>query len=417
MGYFINPELKRSTRILLVLNIMLLLMTIWILKINNDNLKRGYVRSLGAVVAKIDEKNPGLEKYVIPLMTKEVSDSEAKKGEEILKQYGLEDNLENGLFPYVKDAAYENNCAIICIFIISTIFYLILNYIQCGYFYRRIRALTGAAKQVVDGKYDMCIDEDKEGDFAKLALSFNSMREIIRNNIYELKKEKQFLVDILSDISHQLKTPLSSMIIYNDILLNKELTKEQKNTFLINNKNQLYKMNWLIKSILRLARIDANAIEFSMENKNLRETVEDSIEALNGKAQEDGISVNLKCNGEVYLLHDSSWLQEALINVIKNGIEHSKKGGKINVEISKNPIYTRIVIEDNGEGISEHDLPNIFKRFYRAKGSKKSESVGIGLALSKSIIEANGGMIEAQSKVNYGTKFIITFIRNGSEGI
>jgi signal transduction histidine kinase len=417
MGYFVNPELKRSTRILLALNIMLLLMTIWILKINNDNLKRGYVSSLGAVVEKIDEKNPGLEKYVIPLMTKEVSDSEAKKGEKILKQYGLEDNLENGLFPYVKDVAYENNCAIVCIFIISTIFYFVLNYIQCGYFYRRIRTLTGAAKQVVDGKYDMWIDEDKEGDFAKLALSFNSMREIIRNNIYELKKEKQFLVDILSDISHQLKTPLSSMIIYNDILLNKELTKEQKNTFLINNKNQLYKMNWLIKSILRLARIDANAIEFSMENKSLRETVEDSIEALNGKAEEDGISVNLKCNGEVYLLHDSSWIQEALINVIKNGIEHSKKGGKINVEISENPIYTRIVIEDNGEGISEDDLPNIFKRFYRAKGSKKSESVGIGLALSKSIIEANGGMIEAESKVNYGTKFIITFIRNGSEGI
>lgn len=415
MKYFINPELKMSTKVILILNIIFLLITMWILKIDHDNLKKGYIKSLGAVVSKIDEKNPELEKDVIPLMTKEVPDAETKKGELILKQYGLDDNLENNLFPYVKDIAYENNFAIIDVFIISTIIFLILNYMQYGYFYKRIRNITEAAKKVIEGKYEVWIDEDKEGDFGKLALSFNSMRGIIRNNIYELKKEKQFLVDILSDISHQLKTPLSSMIIYNDILLNKELTNQQKNTFLINNKNQLYRMNWLIKSILRLARIDANAIEFSMENKSLNETVEDSIEALKGKADENGIKINLINKGDIYLVHDTSWLQEALINIIKNAIEHNKKGGKIDIEISENPIYTRIVIEDNGEGISEEDLPNIFKRFYRAKGSKKSESVGIGLALSKSIIEAHGGIIEARSKVKCGTKFIITFIKNGRE--
>jgi signal transduction histidine kinase len=415
MKYFINPELKRSTKVILILNIIFLLITMWILKIDHDNLKKGYIKSLGAVVSKIDEKNPELEKDVIPLMTKEVPDAETKKGELILKQYGLDDNLENNLFPYVKDIAYENNFAIIDVFIISTIIFLILNYMQYGYFYKRIRNITEAAKKVIEGKYEVWIDEDKEGDFGKLALSFNSMRGIIRNNIYELKKEKQFLVDILSDISHQLKTPLSSMIIYNDILLNKELTNKQKNTFLLNNKNQLYRMNWLIKSILRLARIDANAIEFSMENKSLNETVEDSIEALKGKADENGIKINLIDNGDIYLVHDTSWLQEALINIIKNAIEHNKKGGKIDIEISENPIYTRIVIEDNGEGISEEDLPNIFKRFYRAKGSKKSESVGIGLALSKSIIEAHRGIIEARSKVKCGTKFIITFIKNGRE--
>ncbi|AGK98708.1 HAMP domain-containing sensor histidine kinase [Clostridium pasteurianum] len=409
--YFGNPELKISSAILLSLNIIFMIITIFTLKLYHDNLKKDYIKSLGAITARIWEKNPELQNEIAPLITREVTDKEAEKGKGILRQYGLTPTLENQLFPYVNKTVVKNTYSIITIFIIMAIIFLIFNYVQYVYFYKRIRRLTFAAKKVLDGEYDISISEDREGDLSKLATSFNSMRGIIRNNLYELRKEKQFLVDLLSDISHQLKTPLSSLIVYNDILLTKELSKEQSNTFLVSNKNQLYRMNWLIKSILKLARLDAKAIEFNKEDQSLNETIEDSLEALEGKASEANVEINFKESAQVIFEHDNEWLQEALINIIKNSIEHSKQDGKIDICLNENPVYRRITIEDNGEGIREEDLPNIFKRFYKARTSNNSESIGIGLALSKSIIEAHNGIIEAQSKVGEGTRFVITFLK------
>jgi hypothetical protein len=236
------------------------------------------------------------------------------------------------------------------------------------------------------------------------------MREIIKNNMDKLKKEKQFLVELLSDISHQLKTPLSSMIVYNDILLNRDLSREQSKTFLINSRNQLLRMNWLIKSMLKLARLDARAIEFHRKNQSLNETIKCSVEALEEKIESAGVRVNFHEEGEITFSHDRQWLCEALINIIKNCIEHTQRGGRVDIRSAENPIYKRITISDNGEGIDEKDLPNIFKRFYKAKTSKNSDAIGIGLALSKSILEAHDGIIDVKSKLGDGTTFTITFL-------
>jgi signal transduction histidine kinase len=257
--YFDNYELKVSSMILILLMANFLLLTSIGLKVQHDNLKEDYIKSMGAICTRISEKSPELEKEIIPLITKEITKTEGIKGKELLAKYGLTKNLEDNLFPYMKTTIRNSNNIIIFIFIIMAGMFFILNYFQYGFFYERIRRLTIGAKKVVDGDYDIAINEDREGDFSKLALSFNSMRKVIRNNLEKLNDEKQFLVDLLSDISHQLKTPLSSMIIYNDIMLTKDLPLEQRNTFLTNNQNQLQKMNWLIRNILKLARLDAKA--------------------------------------------------------------------------------------------------------------------------------------------------------------
>ncbi len=409
--YFINPELKKSSILLLSLMTLFLFLSLYLLKLHHDSLKEDYVNSLGAITARITERNPELEKEIIPLITKQVSETEAIKGKAILNQYGLSKELEDELFPNVNKTIAKNSYSTIVMFILMIIFLFAFNYFQYGFFYEKLSRLTTAANRVVDGDYDITISENKEGDFSKLAVSFNSMREAIRNNISELIGEKQFLVNLLSDISHQLKTPLSSMIIYNDIMLHKELSKEQRETFLVNNQNQLHRMIWLIKSILKLAKLDANAIELVKDNQSLNETIQDSMEALESKALERNIRINLMEREEVFLEHDRLWLEEALINIIKNGIEHTPRDGEINLELVENPIYIRIVIEDTGEGIKEEDLPNIFKRFYKAKTSQKSDSVGIGLALAKSIVEAHNGFIEVQSTIGVGTRFTITFLK------
>lgn len=409
--YFINPEIKISSCIIICLMSLFLLGTFIILKIHDDNLKEGYIKSLGAITARVVQENPELEKEIAPLITKEVSEEEAIEGKLILKQYGLTENLESELFPYINTSVLKNIYSITLLFIFMTLVFFFLNYFQYGFFYKKIRKITLGAKKVIEGQYDLSIREDREGDFSKMANAFNSMREIIRNNLCELNGEKQFLVDLLSDISHQLKTPLSSMIVYNDIMVNKDLTKEQRQTFLLNNQNQLHRMNWLIQSILKLAKLDANAIELEKENQSLNETVQEAMDALENKASEEKVKVVLKEKKEIFFDHDRLWLEEALINIIKNGIEHTSKGGEVCIELIENLVYQRVIIKDSGEGIREEDLPNIFKRFYKSKTSPKKDSVGIGLALAKSIIEAHNGMIEAKSVVGVGTKFTITFLK------
>lgn len=409
--YFSNPELKISSGILLCLMILFLFCTSLILEVHNNNLKKDYIESLGAITVRIIEKSPQLEKEIIPIVTKGYSKEEAAKGRALLSSYGLTESLESELFPHVNSTYMKNNYSMIAMFIFMFITFFIFNYFQYGFFYKRVRSLTLGAKRVVEGEYNITINENKEGDLSKLAVAFNSMRETIRKNLSELRREKQFLVDLLSDISHQLKTPLSSMIVYNDIMLNKELSMEQRHAFLMNNQNQLQRMQWLIQSILKLAKLDAKAIELSKEEENLNETLQEAIEALESKALEGKITINFLENKSIIFHHDKLWLQEAFINIIKNCIEHTPVGGALSIELIENPIYRRVIIEDTGEGIREEDLPNIFKRFYKGRTSRKKDSIGIGLALSKAIVEAHKGIIEVQSKVGVGTKFTITFLK------
>ncbi|MBU3183892.1 HAMP domain-containing sensor histidine kinase [Clostridium estertheticum] len=409
--YFINSELKISTLTLLFIMTLFLIITSLSLKSHHDNLKNDYIKSLGAIAERVVAKDPKMEKEIIPLITKEVSKEEATRGKAFLKEYGLTEDLEDQLFPYVSTTIIKNSYSIILIFVFMASILFVLNYFQYSFFYKRIRQLTIAAKSVVEGDYDIAINENLEGDFSKLAISFNSMRGIIKSNLSELGLEKQFLVDLLSDISHQLKTPLSSVILYNDIMVTKELTPEQNELFLLNNQNQLEKMNRLIKNLLKLAKLDAKAIEIVKEEQSLNGTLHDSIDSLESRAIECQVKIIFNEKEEIEFNHDALWLQEAFINIIKNGIEHTPLGGSIKLTLMENPLYTRVTIEDTGEGMTEVDLPNIFKRFYKAKTAKRSDSIGIGLSISKSIIEAHNGIIEVRSKVNIGTKFIITFIK------
>ncbi|MBS4534105.1 HAMP domain-containing histidine kinase [Clostridium sp. D2Q-14] len=410
-NYFINPQLKRSSMILSIIIITFFISIFLILNMQYNQLKDDYINSFGGIVSEIKEKDPELAQEIIPILVKETSQEQRDKGVEILKEYGLSRELENNLFPYINRTYRSNNEIFFSIFIMMLLLLLTFNYCYQVYFYKRIRRITSGAKSIVEGQYDTFIEEDQEGDFPKLVTAFNSMGGIIRNNLEELNGEKQFLVDLLSDISHQLKTPLSSMIVYNDIMLNKNLSREQQLTFLKNNENQLERMEWLIKSLLRLARLDVHAIKFERKNNDLNTTIEESIEMIESKAIEKKVSIDFSQDEKVFLEHDIYWLKEALMNIFINSIEHSNSGDKINVEILENPIYKRIIIEDQGEGISEEDLPNIFRRFYKSKRSQKSDSVGIGLALSKAIIGGHGGIIEAESQLGEGTKFIITFLK------
>lgn len=424
MKELINPELKKSSIVLLfIVIIFIFIVNMWIAFYFN-NIKSQYIGGKAAMLSTMVEKFPNLEADLVEAAFKVPTKEEIKLGEKIIDNYGYKDNINIMYIDGINEAF--KNSKFIFIIIGSTFggLLILLNYIQYRGIYSRVRNLTRASKEILEENYDVNLYEEKEGDFAKLSYGFKNMRQVLQSQMVDLKKEKEFLVNILSDISHQLKTPLSALIIYNDILSNKKISEENREKFLQNSKTQLNRMDWLIKSILKLAKVDARAIEFNMKENSLVNTIYEVIDNVAMMAAENKVNIVFESNmyeetlinnkeeinkkNKFMFNYDDKWLGEALINIVKNGVEHSYNG-EIHIELEENPINTKIVIRDNGVGISEKDLPNIFKRFY--KGGK-SESVGIGLSLSKSIIEAQGGYIEVKSKVDIGTEFKIVLMKS-----
>ena len=233
------------------------------------------------------------------------------------------------------------------------------------------------------------------------------MTTVLKEKVALLHSEKIFLNDTISDISHQLKTPMTSLMLLTDLMYN-DLDKEKKIEFLDRTNAQLSRMDWLIKSMLKLSKLEAKVIDFKTDKVNINELIKRSISPLLVPIELRNISLNINGDKEASYTGDIEWSSEALSNIIKNCIEHTKEGGTLDITYEENPIYSEIIIKDNGEGIDKDDIQNIFKRFYKGKNSK-SDSVGIGLAMAKSIIESQNGDIYVKSKKNRGSEFHITF--------
>lgn len=408
-----NTELKGYMIILVVLFSLFIVYQLISHQIFYNHLKTDSITAWGEITAKLIEQNPENETEIMKVLTSNASDSSKyqEKGREIFRQYGLYEDLETKLFPLLNNHILSFNQAIFLgMFCFGFILFL-ANYIQYKIIFNKIKQLTSTAKKIIDGDYSVTINENKEGEIAKLAVSFRSMKDIIRKNMKDLLVEKEFLGRMLQDISHQLKTPLSTISIYNEMLLIEDLPRQKQVQLLQNNEIQISRMNVLIQNLLKVAKIDAKAISFDKEPLNLVNTINEVLNRLENIINERDLSIDWDGTEEVMVIHDKLWMQEALMNLLKNAIEHSKPGEKITLQVMDTPIYTELVIQDFGEGIAAEDLPHIFNRFYKASNSKKHDSTGIGLALTKAIIEAHQALIKVESVKNAYTKFTITFIK------
>jgi hypothetical protein len=241
----------------------------------------------------------------------------------------------------------------------------------------------------------------REGEIGKLANSVAELYNMLLEAEQKQLREKEFMRDIISDISHQLKTPIATLTVYNDIFTSDDgtMSQEQRCDMLSQSERQLERMKWLIQAMLQLARIEAESITFKSEKVDARVLLESSGNMLKIKADEKNISFVYECEGDVVFDGDAEWLQEALVNVIKNAIEYAPACSSIVLGARQTPIATKLYVRDNGPGIEEKDRINVFKRFYRSGGNEiNPNSVGIGLALSKSIVEGCGGRIMVESR-------------------
>lgn len=404
-----NPEMKTTVRIFFISLVFFAVVSGFKIHYISLQFKNDYIESNAAITGVMLKHHPELKEELIALLTKGVSNDEKRMGMDILAEYGISPNLSLKFFPEITGLFRS-------IIVFSTIslllFFLFLLAFQLQFsrrVYSKIRELTNYADQVLEGRIVSSLPEIREGDFSKLTHSFNRMRSVIQKNIAELKKEKSFLVDLMSDISHQLKTPLAALSMYNEIMTEKELSKEQKLMFLDQGRQQLERMQWLIQSLLKLAKLDVGAIQFQKRNSSLAQTVRESVEILSELASQKGVQVEVTSTQPCMMKHDSDWMTEALLNIIKNAIEHTASDGNVSIIVDEGDTLNKIHIQDQGEGIEREEMKNIFKRFYKGKKSNKSGSVGIGLSLSKSIVEGHNGLIQVDSKIGEGTTFTLVF--------
>ena len=274
---------------------------------------------------------------------------------------------------------------------------------------REIRIMSEYLRRINDGEFDLDIEDNREGELSVLKNNIYKVVVTLRAQQELLLKDKNYLADSLADISHQLKTPITSITVMTD-LLKTETDEGKRREFLEVINSQLSRINWLIVTLLKLSRIDAGAVEFKNERTSLGEVIENAAKPFLINAELKGIELTTECDSEVYADVDKNWYTEAISNIIKNCIEHTEEGGAVSVSAFETPVLTKIIIKDNGSGISPEDLPHIFERFYQGRNHSET-SVGIGLALSKAILNRQNSLIDVKSEINKGTEFEITLYK------
>lgn len=272
--------------------------------------------------------------------------------------------------------------------------------------YKKIADLNNYLSLVCAGNYLIDIKDNTEGELSILKNNLYKVIVLLRSKNELLEKDKIYLADSLADISHQLKTPLTSLMVMVDLLKDEKNIDKQKE-FISIIEIQISKIKWLVENLLKLSKLDAGTIKFKKEKIDVLSVITKSLSPFLVQMEMKNISLETTIN-DFSFTGDLNWTSEAVENIIKNCIEHTDDNGKLNIETGVTNIYSYIKITDNGCGIKKKDLPHIFERFYQGENSSK-ESVGIGLALAKTIVENQGGSIEVTSEENVGTEFIIKF--------
>ena len=281
---------------------------------------------------------------------------------------------------------------------------IILGLVVTCLIYIKIKKVDDNITEILDGDYRVNIKNYDEGYISNLRNNIYKVTIKLREQNELLMKNQKYIEEVLEDISHQIKTPLTSMYTINDIVIN-EKDKKIRRDFLMQNRNQIERIEWLVTSLLKISRLDSGTVKLKYKKVKTKEIIKESLRPINVLIELKNIKLELDLDDSTIYV-DYHWTSEALLNIIKNACEHTKS--KIIISSSDNPIYTEIKITDDGEGISKKDLKYIFKRFY--KGEHNKDSIGIGLNMANKIITMEGGNIECV--VDNGTTFIIKLYKH-----
>ncbi|WP_242832282.1 sensor histidine kinase KdpD [Oscillibacter sp. 1-3] len=274
------------------------------------------------------------------------------------------------------------------------------------------QSMENAAHQIAEYILDRRkggIECSEEGAMYRLFHEVNSLVTMADAHADSERRAKEFLRRTIADISHQLKTPIAALNIYNGILQQETADAATVREFTSLSEQELDRIESLVQSLLKMARLDAGAITLERSPENVFDLLEHIKRQYSFRAEQEGKEIVLEGDEQTVFSCDRTWLAEAIGNLVKNALDHTAQGDRILVRWQQSPCLTQITVEDTGSGIHSEDLYHIFKRFYRSRFSKDTQGVGLGLPLAKSIVEAHQGSIEVHSKLGQGTAFTINF--------
>lgn len=371
-----------------------------------ENIRKTSNDTINQLVNILLEKYPDVsEKEVAEILNNK---TEYTDNSEFLNKYGI--YPEKDWVSYNNQGSYKY---VILSVSVCIAFGLAFAVLFLGYLKIQKKQTMDIAKRIERinlGDYSLQIDENSEDELSLLDNQIYRTTVKFREQAENSRKDKENLQKSLSDISHQLKTPLTSIIVMvENILDDDDMPLEIRREFLNDIKHNTNTISFLVQSLLKLSKLDAEAVKFRYEQVEVKSIVDECIKNTAVMAEILGVRLETDCN-DIILNCDRKWLCEAVTNIIKNCIEHSQNGN-IKITADQNKLYTKISIKDNGSGITKEDLPHIFERFYKGKNSS-DDSVGIGLSLAKTIIEKQGGYISVLSELNKGSEFVIKFFNN-----
>ena len=359
-----------------------------------------------AIATSLLEEGVSKEVIATALMNTETDTA----GNKFLAEIGLSNNTDIENLPYVSTI---KNTTLISLFVMLFLWTLLLFLGTMLFLYRReklYRKSENIIKDYIDGNYTVHLPQSNEGNIYQLLASVDQLATMLQAKNDTEQKTKEFLKNTISDISHQLKTPLSALMMYQEIIENEPDNPETVKEFSFKIGTALKRIEQLIQSMLKITRIDAGSIYFEKSNYSIPNILNRAISELTTRANHEKKEIVIDGDLEQMLYCDIEWTGEAVGNIVKNALDHTDAGGKITISWERTPAMIRIFITDNGHGIAQEDIHHIFKRFYRSKNTSGSQGIGLGLPLAKAIVEGQGGILSVQSERLQGTTFTLSFL-------
>ena len=371
------------------------------------NLKNIYLEQQNInkrIVGKLVNKYPQSESDIVKSIYSESKEYE-NIGQNILKKYGYDENynmIRNINFQQHLKYFLVNN---LIVFVVVMILMIIMLSNLMKYVFSKLKIISKNIENIIHNKYEIEDDFKEEGVLNIIHSDLNKLSRSLNLKIKNINKEKESIKELVTDISHQFKTPLASLKLYNSLLLEEELDEEDRIEFLITNKMSINKLHNLIDSLVNISRLEASMISIKKEDKSIKQTLTKAIDSIKAKANLKNIKISVTDFEDKTIPHDSKWTEESIFNILENGVKYTHDNGKIEVSLQETINFIRIDVKDNGIGIDKSEFNNIFKRFYRSEKVEEMEGSGVGLYLSRKIIESQGGNIIVSSKIGQGSKF------------
>ena len=403
----INKESFKKVVITGLILILISSLTIFIvLTIQYKNYEKIVNLTISNLIDEIMEKYPETDEQELIRI---INSENQEQKDEVLSKYGYTNNIL-----YIKELENSMNTSIrinIAIIILLGVIAIIVALIYTNKRDKSLRSINKYLDKVNNGNYELKIEDNGEDEISRLRNELYKTTILLRESAENSEKEKTNLSNSLADISHQLKTPLTSIrIMLDNIEENPNMDEKTRNEFIEEISRQIDWISSLVISLLKLAKFDAGAIIMQDTQINVKKLIDNVINNLAIMIDIKNIKIEEKIDEDVILRADYNWQLEALTNIIKNCIEHSKEDSKIKIEVENNSIFVKIKITDEGEGIAKEDLSHIFERFYKSKQVSEN-SIGIGLSLAKTIIEKENGYIKVDSELGKGTTFEIKYLK------